>query len=98
MTRLPRTAEIALYRIVQECLTNAAKYADATEILILLRKQGNGLGLDIRDNGKGFDPNKVSAGLGLLGMRERASMLGAHFEVKSLPDKGTEIQVRVPNL
>jgi signal transduction histidine kinase len=98
MPRLNRTDEIALYRIVQECLTNAAKYASATDIFVLLKKTGKGIELDIRDNGKGFDQNKVSAGLGLLGMRERASMLGAHFEVKSLCDEGTEIQVRVPNL
>ncbi len=98
MPRLNRTEEIALYRIVQECLTNAAKYANATGIFILLKKTGYGIELDIRDNGQGFDQDKVSAGLGLLGMRERASMLGAHFEVKSLPYKGTEIRVRVPNL
>jgi signal transduction histidine kinase len=98
MPRLSQSAEIALYRIVQECLTNAAKYANATEIFVLLRKTDAGIELDIRDNGTGFDPSRVNSGLGLLGMRERASMLGARFQVNSLPNKGTEIQVRVPNL
>jgi len=97
MPRLSQTAEIALYRIVQECLTNAAKYANATEIFVLLQKTGNGVELDIRDNGSGFDPSQVGSGLGLLGMRERASMLGAKFQVMSRPAQGTEIQVRLPN-
>lgn len=97
MPRLSQSAEIALYRIVQEGLTNAAKYANATQISVLLRKTGTDIELDIRDNGSGFEPSRVSAGLGLLGMRERASMLGARFQVESLPNKGTEIQVRVPN-
>ncbi len=98
MPRLNEAAEIALYRIVQESLTNAAKYANATEISVTLEKTGDGVDLDIRDNGAGFDPTDVSLGLGLLGMRERASMLGARFYVKSMPNQGTEIQVRVPNL
>jgi signal transduction histidine kinase len=98
MSRLSQSAEIALYRIVQEGLTNAAKYANATEIFIYLQKTGADIELDIRDNGTGFDPGRISSGLGLLGMRERASMLGARFYVKSLPNKGTEIQVRVPNV
>ncbi len=98
MPRLSQSAEIALYRIVQECLTNAAKYAQATKIFVSLRKTGGDVELDIRDNGVGFDESRVSSGLGLLGMRERASMLGARFQVKSLPNKGTEIQVRVSNL
>ena len=97
MPRLSQSAEIALYRIVQECLTNAAKYANATEIFVLLQKTGTDVELDIRDNGSGFDPSQVSSGLGLLGMRERASMLGAKFQVMSWPDRGTEIQVRLPN-
>jgi len=98
MPRLSQAAEIALYRIVQEGLTNAAKYAQATEIFVTVQKTGAGIELDIRDNGSGFDPSRVSSGLGLLGMRERASMLGARFHVSSLPNKGTEIQVRVPNV
>ena len=97
MPRLSQAAEIALYRIVQEGLTNAAKYANASKIFVLLRKTGSDIELAIRDDGTGFDPSRVSAGLGLLGMRERASMLGARFEVKSSLQCGTEIQVMVLN-
>jgi len=98
MPRLSQAAEIALYRIVQEGLTNAAKYANASQIFVSVRKTDVSIELGIRDDGAGFDPSGVNSGLGLLGMRERASMLGARFYVNSLPNKGTEIQVTVPNL
>jgi signal transduction histidine kinase len=98
MPRLSQAAEIALYRIVQEALTNAAKYANATHLFVSLRKSASTIELGIRDDGVGFDASRVSSGLGLLGMRERASMLGARFQVKSWPNEGTEIQVTVPNV
>jgi len=97
MPRLSQAAEIALYRIVQEGLTNAAKYSNASRILVSLRKTGADIELGIRDDGAGFDPGGVNSGLGLLGMRERASMLGARFHIASLSGAGTRIQVTVPN-
>lgn len=102
MERLDRMAEMALFRIVQEALANAAKHSRATKVRIGLQREGDLLSLEVRDWGKGFDVNHILAqrgpGLhvGLLGMRERATLVGGDFRIESGPGKGTRIAVSVP--
>ena len=96
---LGETVSINLYRIVQESLNNAFKYAKATEINIRLTKSSAGeLLLTIQDNGIGMDVDSVdqTTHFGLLGMRERAQALNGTFSIISEPTKGTVINVTVP--
>ncbi len=97
--RLPPDMEIAVYRIVQEALTNIARYAQASEAFVQLVQKKDVLGIAIIDHGIGFDPgidiNKATTA-GLTGMRERANILGGNLVVKSAPKKGTQILVTLP--
>ena len=98
-TRLSPDIEINLYRIVQEGLNNAHKYSNAKNVSILLEKQKYDISLIIEDDGIGFDTDKKTdgkAGLGLIGMRERATLLGGNLEIESSPGNGTTLFVRVP--
>jgi two-component system sensor histidine kinase UhpB len=92
---LPEHVAIAAYRIVQECLTNVARHADATTVTVTVWQHDARLTLVVEDDGSGFEMGKAD-GLGLVGMRERAEGLGGDFELKSAPDKGTCIMVRIP--
>jgi signal transduction histidine kinase len=94
---ISREAEIALYRIAQEALTNVAKHAHATRVDVLLESRDGYLVLVVEDNGVGFDPEHTTTrerGIGLLGMRERAGLIGAQFEMESGSGEGTSIFVR----
>ena len=95
--RLPADVETALYRIVQEALTNVVKHAQAQHVsIVLTRKQGSVLVM-IEDDGRGFDPAKPSAeGLGLQGMRERVELLDGSFQVETAPRTGTTLIVELP--
>jgi signal transduction histidine kinase len=97
-SRLPVDIETALFRIVQESLTNVALHAQATQVDVLLNHRNGGLVLTVEDNGIGFDPNQPAdeARLGLFGMRERVEMLSGKLIVESAPGKGTMISVEVP--
>ena len=96
--RLPADLETALFRIVQESLTNVALHARASRVDVLLNRRNSCLVLTVEDDGIGFDPNQpVHANrLGLFGMRERVEMLGGKLVVESAPGKGTMISVEVP--
>lgn len=96
--RLPGNVETILYRVIQEALTNVARHAHATRADVLLKRRGNGLVIVVEDDGVGFEPEQAGAGqrLGMLGMRERAEMLGGELIVESAPGKGTTIVVEVP--
>ena len=100
--RLSKDTETHLYRITQEALNNISKHARATEVSVVLEKQVDRIILIIEDNGKGFDPallgnpRRSGRGLGLLGMRERATLVGGDVEIESAPGRGTTIFVRVP--
>lgn len=102
--RFPAPIETALYRIAQEAVTNANKYARASRIEIMLQcLDGTGVELRVRDDGIGFDPSTVPqdqqpgrVGLGLFGMRERAALLHGTLEVHSAPDRGTEVVAQLP--
>jgi PAS domain S-box-containing protein len=95
--RLPADTETALYRIAQEALTNVAKHANASVVDIILERRGNNVQLVIEDDGKGFAPSTEQSGqgFGLLGMRERAALVGAGLEIESTPGTGTTILVRM---
>jgi PAS domain S-box-containing protein len=95
----PLTAEVEnnLLRIGQEALTNAIKYADASEIRVELVYEATQCSLHIKDDGRGFGVGSIPAtgGFGLLGMSERAERIGAQLTIQSQPDRGTEIVVTV---
>jgi signal transduction histidine kinase len=99
--RLAPAVETALYRIVQEALTNIAKYARATHVSVLLERREGQLNAIIEDNGCGFDAEQVlRAGatenrLGLYGMRERAELIGGTLTVESQTGCGTTVYVRI---
>ncbi len=100
--RLNRDAETHLYRISQEALNNIAKHARPSQVTVILEKRGDDVILIIEDDGLGFVPvaeklpSESGKGLGLVGMRERASLVGGSVEIESAPGKGTTIYVKVP--
>jgi signal transduction histidine kinase len=99
--RLPSSVEIALYRIVQEALTNITKHARASRASIRVFRQNGNLCCMIQDDGKGFDAHKVrsagaQSGLGLVGMRERVNAIGGTLSVDSAPGCGTKILIQLP--
>ncbi|MFN3928073.1 MAG: ATP-binding protein [Thermoflexus sp.] len=96
--RLPPVVEIALYRILQEALTNVARHARATRVDVLLERRGDRIIAVVEDNGVGFDPEQAmrDGHLGLFGMRERAEQLGGKLIVESTPGSGTTVVVEVP--
>lgn len=100
--RHDREIETHLYRIAQESLNNIAKHAEAKHVTVLLERRGRDLMLIVEDDGKGFDNTTRQAsresgiGLGLVGMSERAILIGGDIEIESAPGKGTTIFVRVP--
>jgi two-component system, NarL family, sensor kinase len=97
--RLPPALELSLYRIIQEALTNVEKHSSATEVAINLEEDGSYVMLEISDNGCGFEMAKAhgtDAGLGLLHMRERASLVGGVFSLTSAPGEGVRITIHAP--
>ncbi|MDP2917303.1 MAG: histidine kinase [Dehalococcoidia bacterium] len=99
--RLPPEIEVAVYRIIQEALTNIAKYAGAKNVSIVLRRRDSSLVAIVEDDGKGFDVNETmfsSDGkqLGLFGMYERASLIGGKLSIESYPGSGTTVFLEVP--
>jgi signal transduction histidine kinase len=89
--------ETAVYRIVQEALTNVVKHADAASVSIVVTAVGDMIRAVIEDDGNGFDPGSVRVGaLGLVGMRERVSLLGGRLQVDSRRGKGTALLVELP--
>lgn len=96
--RLPATIETALYRIIQEGLTNVARHAEAETVSVLLERHGRRVRTIIEDDGIGFDPDMALNGerLGLYGIRERAKLLNGTLTIESDPKRGTTIFVEVP--
>ena len=90
-------AELTLYRIAQESLTNAGKYADCGHIEVRLEQTGSLVRLSVRDDGRGFMPERVSIGRhGLVGMRVRLESHGGRLLVNSAPGRGTMITAELP--
>ncbi|WP_407309650.1 ATP-binding protein [Desulfosporosinus sp. SB140] len=98
--RVSAAIEVALYRIVQEALTNVAKYAEASTVSVLLDWREDWVLAIVEDNGKGFDLNQAVAqpgqGLGLFGMQERAALLGGTFNIESQNGIGTTVFIKIP--
>src|SRR6185503_2598969 len=85
-----------LFRMFQESLTNEARHSNATKVVVDLNMIGDEIHLSISDNGKGFDASQANKKtLGLLGMKERAAMIGGNLEISSEPGKGTTINITV---
>jgi PAS domain S-box-containing protein len=100
--RLPFAHETALYRIAQEALTNILKHSGADRVSVIIERRADHVLAVVEDNGRGFDVEALAAPtargrkLGLLGMRERAELLGGTLNVESTPGIGTSIFVRIP--
>jgi signal transduction histidine kinase/ligand-binding sensor domain-containing protein len=97
-SELSRGASLALFRILQEALGNAAKHAHATRIAVGLTRADGTVSLTVSDDGAGFDASRLgtAGGLGLIMMRERATQLNGKFEFQSAPGHGTTIRVVIP--
>ena len=98
---LPPRIELAMYRIVQEALTNCQRHAGARRIFVRLAGGSRDALVEIADDGTGFDATHLSqvvkgGGMGILGMRERAEEVGGRLEIESAPGRGTVIRARVP--
>jgi signal transduction histidine kinase len=95
--RLPRESETALYRVVQEALTNIIKHAQAGRVSILLQRKGDAVVAMIEDDGSGFDAGKTREdALGLVGMRERVALVGGRLQIESSVAAGTTVVAEVP--
>ncbi|MDX2044283.1 MAG: sensor histidine kinase [Acidobacteriota bacterium] len=100
--KLPSDVESGLYRIVQESLINISKHSNASSVNVVIKFQSNLLTMVIKDNGRGFDlasvSDKVATGgsFGLLGMLERAELIGGVLDISSKSNYGTTIKVSVP--
>jgi two-component system, NarL family, sensor histidine kinase DevS len=94
--RLPGEIETAIYRIVQESLTNVAKHAGAATASVTVHRRSRAVTAVIEDDGRGFDPTVITPGLGLGSMLERAELVSGSIKIESRPDGGTTIAVEVP--
>ncbi len=98
--RSSSTVETALYRVVQEAVTNVVRHANADAVGVLAERRGKRVVVIVEDNGVGFNGEQAAASghLGLLGMRERAEMLGGSLAIESSPSSGTTVVVEVPDV
>ena len=94
--RPPVEVETAIYRIVQEALTNVVKHAHAQRVSVLVTRAGGRIKAVIEDDGTGFDPTATDGGIGLIGMRERIELLDGSLVVETGPASGTTLAVEVP--
>lgn len=94
-------AEVTVFRVVQECLTNVQKHANAARVEVRLQAADSGLRATVKDDGRGFDPRDGASrsegnGMGLLSMRERAELLGGGLSIESAPNGGCEVVLYIP--
>ena len=99
--RLPEAVETALYRVLQEALTNVWKHAGARSVSVIIERHPEQVQLIVEDDGSGFEEGAVTdeesrGRYGLLGMRERVSLIDGSFNIESVPGRGTTVYVRVP--
>jgi two-component system sensor histidine kinase UhpB len=88
--------ELVVYRVAQEALTNVARHAGARRAAVALRAERGRVVMEVRDDGDGFDTERVHLGAGLRGMRERAVLIGADLDIRSAPRQGTVVTLRLP--
>ena len=94
--RLDREVESAVYRVIQEALTNVTKHAHAENVWIEVAEQSDAIAMVVRDDGVGFDMDDRGRGFGLVGMRERVALRGGSLTIVSAPGAGTELRGRIP--
>ncbi len=96
---LDQARSTAFFRIFQETLTNIARHAQATEVEVMLQEDTEAVELVVRDNGKGITESQIAnaKSLGIIGMRERVHSLGGDLKIAGVPQKGTTVEVRIPN-
>ena len=95
-------AEVTMFRVIQECLSNVQKHANASQVEVKLQGTKTGTEVRVRDNGQGFDPDDgvagaIGEGVGLLSMRERAELAGGRLSVESSPGNGCQVILYVPS-
>ncbi len=94
---LPARLEVGLYRIAQEALTNVARHAGAAHAMVALTVTPDAISLSVADDGRGFDPGQVEGQrFGLIGLQERAQLLGGRLEIESAEGRGTRLTVTAP--
>lgn len=93
---LPEEVGVELLRVLQEALINARRHSGASSVEVRLRAEGGEILAEVIDDGRGFDPESVRAGVGLSAMRERVEGLGGEIGISSRPGEGTRVEVRVP--
>jgi len=103
--RLPPQYETTLFRVAQEALSNVARHAHAAHVTVALEQRADIVRLEISDNGVGFNPEAArpgadapGSGLGLVGMRERVTLVGGRWRIQSAPGQGTQVVVELPML
>ena len=94
--RLPPDVESTVYRMVQEALTNATKHAGAHLLRVDLLARDGLLEVSVTDDGCGFDPERVTGGFGLTGMRERVALVGGSLRIQSASRQGTTVTASIP--
>jgi two-component system sensor histidine kinase NreB len=97
----PLPVQTAIYRVVQEALTNIGKHAKAKNVSIIAKRESNRISVNIEDDGRGFEASEVldaKRSLGLLSMEERVKILGGTFTLSSQKKRGTRISFTVPFL
>ncbi len=99
--RLPRRIETTLYHVAKEALHNVIKHARATAVWVTFQRKAGSISCRIRDNGVGFDPASIAVrrgeqGFGLIGMRERLSVVGGEMQINSGNGRGTELVISIP--
>ena len=92
---LPDSHRTCIYRVVQEALNNCVKHSKASEVRVVIHRDGEGLSISVQDDGAGFDPEH-NKGLGLLGMMERVAGAGGRFHIESQPGRGTILSIFFP--
>ena len=96
LPRLSADAELVVYRVAQECLTNAARHAGAGQVTVTLARAAGGVHLRVSDDGVGAPPGARGEGSGIRGMRERALLIGAAITITH-PAQGTEVVLDIPD-
>ena len=95
-SRLEPEIEGTVYRLVQEALSNTAKHGGTDRASVRVVEQDGHITIEVRDEGRGFDPTEPRRGFGLLGMRERVELTGGTLEIDSLPGAGTACTATLP--
>jgi two-component system sensor histidine kinase UhpB len=96
LSTLPEEAQLVVYRVAQEALTNAVRHSGAAHVHVGLSREGERLVLSVTDDGRGFTFDETGRGLGISGMRERALLVGGEFSIESRPGIGTRVRLLVP--